>query len=339
MAIYIKTLRFKTLITVVLIKVFLILLIVGASFYSSVSTVNANVVFGDFNLGGVKKDEVENYLRSVASNYEREPKSAYIDPETQSLIPHLNGFELNIEKTAEKIINSSKGEKVIPYLNTIEPEKTIEDYADVPIYQGHPSKKMVSFVINVSWGTEYLLEMLDILKEHECKANFFLVGKWAEKNTQIVDKIQKQGHVIGNHGYSDPYMSKISDDKIIEEINKTNEAIYKATGKKANFFSPPYGEKEKRIFQVAHKEGMTNVLWSLDTIDWQRPGSENMSNRIIENIHNGAIILMHPTEQTPLALEMMIEGIKEKGYEIVHMDRMLCPDFQKEDITKIDQNF
>ncbi|WP_350345006.1 polysaccharide deacetylase family protein [Proteinivorax tanatarense] len=336
---YIKTIKFKTLVIIFLLKFHLIILLAGLSIYNSATTVSQNVFFGEFDLGGVKKEEVENYLNSVANNYYIEPSEAYIDPETQSLIPHLNGFELNVEKTAEKIISSSKGESVQPVLNTIFPETKVNDFSDIPIYQGHPTKKMASFVINVSWGTEYLLEMLDILEDNDCQANFFLVGKWADENEDIVRKIHKGGHVIGNHGYSDPYMSKIPEREIIEEIEKTNTAIENVIDKRPVYFSPPYGEKEKRIFKTASDTDMVNVLWSLDTIDWQRPGSENMADRILDNIHNGAIILMHPTEQTPQALEMMIKGIRDKGYEIVDMEKMLCPNYHKGNFGELKQNF
>ncbi len=195
----------------------------------------------------------------------------------------------------------------------------------------------MSLVINVSWGNEfndYLMEMLDILDQYQVKGNFFLVGKWAEKYPEMVELIHTKGHLFGNHGYSDPYMSKISPEAISEEINKTNNIIKDITGYKPIHFSPPYGEKEEKIFLQSNKENMINVLWSLDTIDWQRPGAEKMANRILSNLHNGAIVLMHNTEQTPDGLRKIVPGILEAGFEIVKLDKMLSPDYHAEMLNK-----
>lgn len=160
------------------------------------------------------------------------------------------------------------------------------------------------------------------------------MGKWAEKYPQLVEKIYNGGHLLANHGYSDPYMSKISDEEITAEIRKTNEIIYNITGYKPVYFSPPYGEKDNRIFERSFKDGMTNVLWSLDTIDWMRPGSEKMANRVLDNLHKGAMILMHNTEQTPNGLRLIIAGIKERGYRIVTVKELLDADYFKNNIKQ-----
>lgn len=339
MSVYIKTISLSKLITLLLIFVttFSLIVFVSYSVHNSITTVSSDVMIGRFNFGGLKKENVNNYLNSIAEEFYNEPQDAYIDSETQSLIPHLNGTKLNIEKTSQIIIKAKKGESISPVIDTITPEKTIRDFGTIPIYQGNPIKKQVALVINVSWGNEfndYLQEILDILTEEEVKGNFFLVGKWANKYPEMVKKIYDDGHLFGNHGYSDPYMSKISNEEISEEIKKTNQIIREITGYSPIHFSPPYGEKDKRIFEQSFRDDMINVLWSLDTIDWMRPGPQKMADRVLNNLHNGAIILMHNTEQTPAGLRKIISGVKEQGYEIVTIEEMLSPEYHIQNLHK-----
>lgn len=339
MSVYIKTISLSKLITLLLIFITTLSLIVFVSYsvHNSITTVSSDVMIGRFNFGGLKKEDVNNYLNSIAKEFYNEPQDAYIDSETQSLIPHLNGTKLNIEKTSEVIIKAKKGESISPVIDSIIPEKTIWDFGTIPIYQGHPIKKQVALVINVSWGNEfndYLQEILDILAEEQVRGNFFLVGKWAEKYPEMVKKIHDEGHLFGNHGYSDPYMSKISNEEISEEIRRTNGIIEEITGSTPKYFSPPYGEKDKRIFEQSFNDDMVNVLWSLDTIDWMRPGPQKMADRVLSNLHNGAIILMHNTEQTPEGLKKIISGVKEQGYEIVTIEEILSPDYYENNLHK-----
>ncbi|QNO16472.1 polysaccharide deacetylase family protein [Alkalicella caledoniensis] len=339
MSVYIRSITLTKLLAILVVAILCLsaMIFVAYSIHNSFTTVSADVTMGRFNLGGKKKDEIMHYLESISSEFSFEAQDAYIDSETKSLIPHLNGCQLDIDATAEKIVGAKKGESVDPVIHTILPLVTIKDFSHVPIYQGNPIRKQASLVINISWGNEfndYLQEMLDILKDQGVKGNFFLVGKWAEKYPNLVKQIHQEGHILANHGYSDPYMSKISIEEISIEINKTNDLIKEATGYTPIYFSPPYGEKDTRIFEQSTKDSMVNVLWSLDTIDWQRPGIDAMADRILNNMHNGAIILMHNTEQTPAALKKIIIGIKEKGYEIVDLDTMLSPDYYLQNIKQ-----
>ena len=339
MSVYIRSITLTKLLIIMIVVILCLSSMIYATYriHNSITTVKTDVILGKFNLGGKKKDDIIRYLESIAPEFNFEPQDAFIDPETKSLIPHLNGCKLDIEETAKKIINAQKGEILEPALEVIPATITIKEFSHVPIYQGNPIKKYVSLVINISWGNEfndYLQEILQILKGHDVKGNFFLVGTWAEKYPEIVTQIYEEGHVLANHGYSDPYMSKISIEEISKEINKTNNLIKDVTGYTPIYFSPPYGEKETRIFEQSAKEQMVNILWSLDTIDWQRPGVDVMANRILTNLHNGAVVLMHNTEQTPGALEKIITGVKEQGYKIVDLDEMLSPDYYLENVKQ-----
>jgi probable sporulation protein (polysaccharide deacetylase family) len=199
------------------------------------------------------------------------------------------------------------------------------DYGAYPIYQGNPAKKQIALVINVAWGNENLPQMLDTLSREQVKASFFLVGRWVAQNEQLVRQIAAGGHEFGNHAYSDPHLPKLSKEGIAQEITRTSQAIEQITGTPVRFFSPPYNDFNQTVLDTAAELGYLTVICSLDTADWLRPGVDRIVRRIVPKAHNGAIVLMHPTEQTPAALEQIINGLQAKGYQLVTVSELLAP--------------
>src|SRR5699024_6681309 len=110
-----------------------------------------------------------------------------------------------------------------------------------PIYRGHPEKEMVTFLINVAWGTEHLPKILKVLEDKKIKANFFLDGKWAEENKSIVQLMFDSGHVIGSHAYNHPDMALLSAAEMTEQMEKTNTILSNITGQTPKWFAPPSG--------------------------------------------------------------------------------------------------
>lgn len=192
-----------------------------------------------------------------------------------------------------------------------------------PIYQGDSSKKQVALICNVVWGEEHLPEMLATLKEEKAKMTFFIGGQWAEKFPDLLKNVAQQGHEIGNHGYAHLHPTKVSLNKNIQEISKTEEIIYDITKVKTKLFHPPYREINDEVAAEVNKIGYKTIMSSVDTIDWQRPAAEVIVNRVSSKVHNGAIILMHPTEPTKKALPQMIKELKSQGYEIVTISELL----------------
>jgi peptidoglycan/xylan/chitin deacetylase (PgdA/CDA1 family) len=96
-----------------------------------------------------------------------------------------------------------------------------------PIYQGVPAKKQVSITVNVDWGEEHLSAMLEVLQKSRVKATFFMTGRWAGEHPELVNKIARLGHEIGNHGYSHPHVNDLPLEQNIEEIKKTSDVIYR----------------------------------------------------------------------------------------------------------------
>lgn len=192
-----------------------------------------------------------------------------------------------------------------------------------PIYQGNQTDKKVAFACNVVWGNECLPDILSELKKNNITISFFIGGDWADKNKELLMGIYADKHEIGNHGYNHLKHTQISDEKNKEEIIRTQEVINSIIGEKTELFAPPYGDLNKRVTQIAESLGYKVIMWSLDTIDWNTKDYIKILERVNKKVHNGAIILMHPTESTIKALPIMIDNLKNKNYDIVTVSEVL----------------
>lgn len=185
-----------------------------------------------------------------------------------------------------------------------------------PIYKGDENIPKVSFACNVVWGAEYVPKMLDLFREKDIKITFFIGGEWASENADLLRQMVMEGHELGNHGYYHKHHSQLNFDENRREISQTEDIIYKITGVKTVLFAPPYGEFNDTTLKAADSLGYKTIMWSIDTIDWRREGAEVIANRVLKKPHNGAIILMHPVEDTLEALPIIIDQLRERGFEI-----------------------
>lgn len=188
---------------------------------------------------------------------------------------------------------------------------------------GPPESSMVSLTINVDWGEEYLPDLLSILAQHGVPATFFLTGRWTENNPELAREIAAAGHEIGNHGYSHSSPNASTVEEIQAEITSTEQVIHQATGVVTRLYAPPSGECEDHVLQAAEQVGYSTILWSVDTIDWQKPDAETILARVRKKMHGGAIILAHPTAGTVEALDRMIQELEAEGYEFVTVSENL----------------
>lgn len=192
-----------------------------------------------------------------------------------------------------------------------------------PIYSGEADDKEVAFACNVVWGNEYLPEILRILKENDITITFFIGGDWAEKYPEELKNIYSAGHELGNHGQNHKKQSQLNIEQNKQEILKAEEAIKSVTGVKTLLFAPPYGDVNDTVSNSAEALGYKVIMWSIDTIDWNTKDYKKILERVEKKQHNGAIILMHPTEVTVKALPDIIRSLKTKGYEIVEVSEVL----------------
>ncbi|NPV28262.1 MAG: polysaccharide deacetylase family protein [Firmicutes bacterium] len=200
-------------------------------------------------------------------------------------------------------------------------EKTFLDRR--PIYQGNNARKSVAFTVNVDWGEEHLPQMLAVFDKHKIKATFFVTGRWARNNPQLVRKVARAGHEIGNHSFSHPHVNNLNLEDNIKEIAQTAEIIYDLTKRKTKFFAPPYGEYNEVVLEAARRLNHRTILWTVDTLDWQKPPPEWITSRVLTRVHNGAIILMHPTASTVKALSEIIQSLAAQDYQIEPLEKLI----------------
>ncbi|MDT8901346.1 polysaccharide deacetylase family protein [Anaeroselena agilis] len=185
-----------------------------------------------------------------------------------------------------------------------------------PIYNGHPGKQQVALACNIFWGEEYLPTMLDALDRGGVKVTFFIGGSWAKRHPDLVRELAARGHELANHSYSHPHPNTLSVEQNQDQILRTEKLVEELTGVKTKLYAPPYGEFNAAVLKAAAGVGYTTILWSVDTVDWKRPPAETILNRVLGKVHNGAIILMHPTEPTAQALPELIFRLQARGYAI-----------------------
>ncbi|GGA62646.1 polysaccharide deacetylase family protein [Ornithinibacillus halotolerans] len=268
------------------------------------------------------EDPLFKEIQEKRASYEEEPKDAYIDRVWKKM-PGRNGRVVDLDASYDRMKKYGKFKEDLIVYKQVPPKVSIQDLEPSPIYRGHPEKQMVAFLINVSWGTEHIPEVLNTLKEHNVKATFFIEGKWAKENVEYVKMIHEQGHTIGNHAYNHPDMARLGRAEIVKQIKDTNDVIKAITDENPKWFAPPSGSFNQEVVKVSEELNMYTILWSVDTIDWKNPTVDVMMNRVMNKIHPGATILMHPTPVIANGLPQLITALKEKKYEIATIDKLL----------------
>ncbi|MBA9024820.1 polysaccharide deacetylase family protein [Peribacillus huizhouensis] len=263
-----------------------------------------------------QSDTLMQDIESKAKDYEIAPQDARIDSIWKT-VPGLNGLKVNVRESYKAMREKGVFNEKKLVLTQVSPNVHISDLTPAPIYRAHPEKPVVSLLINVAWGNEYLQDMLAILKENDVKATFFLEGRWTKNNPELAKMIKQGEHEIGNHSYSHPDMKTLSQSAAKNEMQKTNEVIEAVTDEKVKWFAPPSGSFRDQTVEDANSLGMGTILWSVDTIDWQKPSPDVLLNRVLSKVHSGAFILMHPTDASASSLEELIQQLKKKGLQIV----------------------
>jgi probable sporulation protein (polysaccharide deacetylase family) len=261
-------------------------------------------------------------IKKHAATYEIPPENARID-RVWKAVPGYNGQTVDIEETYTKMKVEGKFDPNKVVLKQVPPSVHLKDLPPSPIFKGNSQKKMVAFTINVAWGNEYLPSILNTLKENNAAATFFLEGRWVKESPHLAKMIVEAGQEVGNHSYTHPNMSKLSASELHAQLTKTNDVIKAITNKEVKWFAPPSGAYNEDVIKKVKKMGMETVMWTADTIDWQKPSPEVLIERVMKKVENGTIVLMHPTDSTALALPKLIKQIKNKGYDVVNVSTLL----------------
>jgi len=194
------------------------------------------------------------------------------------------------------------------------------------IYKVQTEDMVVALTFDISWGTQVPGQVMDILKEHNVKSTFFLSGPWTEDHPEFPQRLAQEGHEIASHGHKHVNLSGYPKEQVREQIMTAHEIIQTVTGKTPNLIRTPNGDWNEMVIATADELGYKVIQWSADSLDWKKPGVDAIVNNVLTKVEPGAIILMHASDtctQTPDALPAVLQGLKEKGYELVTVSELL----------------
>lgn len=270
----------------------------------------------------IREKDLYNQIVDEAKSMEEAPINARID-RVWHAIPGYNGVAVDIDKTYKAALQAPYMATIPFQFKEIEPDIQLNELGPHPVYRGNPNKKMISFMINVAWGNEYIEPMLKTLEQEKVKATFFLDGSWLKKYPDIAKQIQAGGHEMSNHAYSHPDMKHLSRHEQYLQIVKTEQLLKTTLGVDNRLFAPPSGSYNQATVQIAREQGLQTVLWTIDTVDWQKPSAASVIRKVTSRLEPGALILMHPTEAARDSLAGMIAGARAKGYAIGTVSELL----------------
>lgn len=192
-----------------------------------------------------------------------------------------------------------------------------EQYTDEQL----KGKKLIALTFDDGPHSELTPKLLEVLNKHDVRATFYLLGSRVEFYPKIVKQINGQGHQIGSHTQNHKDLTNLNDKELKKEIERTDKAIEKITGKKPTTVRPPYGASDKKV----RKEiGRPIVLWSVDSLDWKLKNAEKVRKAVVKEAEDGDIILLHDIHKTSVdSVDKMITELKKKGYTFVTVDQLI----------------
>ncbi|VVM05910.1 Peptidoglycan-N-acetylmuramic acid deacetylase PdaC [Methylacidimicrobium tartarophylax] len=167
-------------------------------------------------------------------------------------------------------------------------------------------------------------KVLAALRERHLSATFFMIGQRVTAAPSLARRVREEGHEIGNHSYTHPQLGRMPAPQVLAQLQKTQEAIEQATKFRPCWMRPPYGSFHPVQAPLAAQEGLGVVLWSVDTRDWARPGTERILGTVLTQTHPGSIVLMHDLHlQTAEVVGRIFDGLLERGFEFATISNLL----------------
>lgn len=198
----------------------------------------------------------------------------------------------------------------------------------LPIYCVETDKKQIAISFDAAWGNDDTETLIEILKEYDVPATFFVVGSWVDKYPESVKALSDAGHQVQNHSNTHPYMTQLSRQQMINELESCNRKIEAITGTCPTLFRPPYGDYNNPTVETVESIGMYTIQWDVDSLDWKDNATpESICRRVTSKVKNGSIVLFHnDADNTPAALPNILKCLKDEGYEFVFISDLIYKD-------------
>ncbi len=204
---------------------------------------------------------------------------------------------------------------------------------EVPIYSVGRTDNKIALTFDCAWNDDDIDGIINALNEYECKATFFVTGKWAEDYSESLNKLYRNGFEIGIHSYNHDDYTKMTADEIISDMNRCDEAIMRVTGVKPVLARVPSGAYDDNAVRTIERSGRYCIQWSVDGLDYVETSEAEIYNRVAGNVKSGDIILLHNgTELTAKVLPELLKQLKA-NYELVNVSDMIYTDNYKVDHT------
>lgn len=204
-------------------------------------------------------------------------------------------------------------------------------------YLDKSGDKVVYLTFDNGYEAGYTEAILDVLKKEDVPATFFVTGHYVRSQPDLVKRMDADGHIIGNHSNHHPDFTTISKDKMKEELTTLDRAVASITDQeKLQYMRPPKGIFNPETIRWANELGYINVFWSLAFVDWQtdqQKGWEKSYQQVMDQIHPGAIILLHTvSEDNAEALEYFISDLLKQGYKFKSLDDLVLKNTIQEEL-------
>ncbi len=185
--------------------------------------------------------------------------------------------------------------------------------------------KTLYLTFDEGYENGYTAKILDVLKENDVKAAFFVTGPYLEKETELVSRMFDEGHIVGNHTVNHPSMPRLSGtDEVKKEILALTSLCEEKYGQTMQFFRPPRGEYSERTLKISQDLGYTNVFWSFAYKDWEvnnQKGTDYAYEQIKKGVHDGAVLLLHAvSKDNAEVLDKVIKDLKKEGYQFKSLE-------------------
>lgn len=198
-------------------------------------------------------------------------------------------------------------------------------------YADKSGKKNIYLTFDNGYEQGYTGKILDVLKKNDVPATFFVTGQYVESEPDLVKRMADEGHIIGNHTYHHPDLTKESKEDMQDELDGVEKAVRKVSSQKEmKYLRPPSGTFSEKTLERAKDLGYIDIFWSLAFVDWNtdnQSGWKYAYDQMMDQIHPGAIVLLHTvSKDNAEALSHVINDLKEKGYTFKSLDDMVIQD-------------
>ena len=192
---------------------------------------------------------------------------------------------------------------------------------------GNKEEKILYLTFDEGYEAGYTSKILEVLKENDVKATFFITAHYLNTQEELVKQMIEEGHIVGNHTVNHKSMPQLSEDEIRKEVMDLHTSIYEKFGYEMKYIRPPKGEFSEKSIKYTNTLGYKTVMWSFAYDDWnenKQPDEEKAKEKIINNFHNGEIILLHGNSKTNTdILDSIIKEAKSMGYEFKSLDEFV----------------